>query len=453
MPTTSFSAGSAQIDITPPLGSRIGVDFFSHYARFIHDPLFAKTVIMRQGDSIMAFIMVDICIMPSDLMQFIKDKIERDLHIPKENVLLACTHTHGAPDVAGLLGGAVDIAYRNRFPDMVLRSVSEALKKVRPAKMASGSVSTDDFHVCRRYILKEDAPVKNPITDEQEKLKTNPFGLENAIVERAAPVDTQIGFLALKGLDDSWISIMANFSSHYAGDWEVDTITADFYGTFAERLSKKLDRPEDFVGILSYGTGADVNTWDFLKPDKFLKEDFFKSDLIGKTLADQVLDASERCTWDHNPILKIKYTEIPIEVRKASAEELDLAKKTMEGHSFEKLSIDEHGMKMIYAREQWLLAEYPETHSSCVQAIRIGNQVIGALGGEFFSETGLWLKQHAKPFDYFTVCLANSYDGYVPPEHEMKKGGYETWRARSSFLSVGAEKKIREKLLEMIKKL
>ena len=74
------------------------------------------------------------------------------------------------------------------------------------------------------------------------------------------------------------------------------------------------------------------------------------------------------------------------------------------------------------------------------------------MGGEFFAETGLWLKKQNASKNYFTICLANGYDGYVAPAHEIERGGYETWRARSSYLEVDAESKIRNELLELIRK-
>ena len=88
-----------------------------------------------------------------------------------------------------------------------------------------------------------------------------------------------------------------------------------------------------------------------------------------------------------------------------------------------------------------------------MQTIRIGDLVIGASGAELFAETGRWLKDQLPGQSYFTVCLANTYDGYVPPAHEMKRGGYETWRARSSFLNVESEEVLRNALLPLIKQL
>ena len=42
----------------------------------------------------------------------------------------------------------------------------------------------------------------------------------------------------------------------------------------------------------------------------------------------------------------------------------------------------------------------------------------------------------------FTIELANAYHGYLPTAAQHKLGGYETWRARSSYVEVEASEKI-----------
>ena len=450
--STVLYAGAAQREITPPKGTIIGVDFFSHYARFINDPLFSKTLILKQKSTLYALVMVDICIMPSDFLGIVKDKIESATCIKKEHITLACTHTHGAGDVAGLLGGAVDIAYRNRLPDLIVASVVEALKKMKPAKIASGSTNLTGYQVCRRYLMEEGFEARNPVTQKLDVVKTNPFGAEELIVSSTASVDSEVCFFAVKGLDDSWISILGNYSSHYAGDWDVDTITADFYGTFAKHLAQNLGTNKDFVCIMSYGTGADVNTWDFQNPDKFPKKEFSKTEMMGRDLAKAIFDKVPTLHWIENAKLYIAYDELELNIRKPNAAQLQQAEDKLVVNKFDNLKLDNHGIELIYAREQLLLNEYPEKHTAAIQAIKIGNQIIGVLGGEIFTETGVWLKENLEGHNYFTICLANTYDGYVPPAQELDNGGYETWRARSSFLERTAEEEIKNALLRLIKK-
>jgi len=446
----SFNAGASQVDITPAIGSIVGVDFFNHYARYIHDPLFAKALVFENERIKLAIVVVDICIMPSDLMFEIKSLIERKTGIIPQNIMLSSTHTHGAGNVAGLLFGGVDIAYRLKLPGLIVKAVDLAIKKLKPAKTASGSVDVPEHLLCRRYLMKEDYVAPNPVTGKTDQVKTNPFGAEHLIKEPAAPTDPGVGFLAVKGIDDSWIALMGNYSMHYVGDWHVDTITADYYGEFSRQIQHKLNADDDFVGMMSYGTGGDVNIWDFIHPDRYPKEQFAKTKLIAGDLSHKVYKALSKVQWQNNPSLIVQNAELELLVRKPSVEDLNAAKKKLAENDFDNLEINSEGMLMIYAREQILLNEYPDTSISTIQAIKIGNLIIGALGGEFFSETGLLLKESLSGNNYFTICLANTYGGYIPPAHELEKGGYETWRARSSFLESSAEYKIRNKLLELI---
>ena len=105
----------------------------------------------------------------------------------------------------------------------------------------------------------------------------------------------------------------------------------------------------------------------------------------------------------------------------------------------------------IYARETMLLSKYPQTVRVKLQAIRIGNLGIVSSPCETFVETGLAIKQQSPLKPTFTIELANGYNGYLPTPEHHKLGGYETWRARSSYLAVDAEPKIRRTLLELLK--
>lgn len=450
MSKSIFQAGAASADITPIKGTLIGVDMFSHYARFIHDPLFAKALVLKQNQTTLAIVIVDICIMPSDLLNAIKNRITARTGIIKQNILLACTHTHGGGDVAGLLGGAVDINYRTKLPDCIVNAVVMAMERLKPAKIASSSSEINGYSLCRRYFMNDEYTALNPVTKETDALKMNPVGVEHLIKEPAGTVDPEMNFFAIKGLDDTWISILSNYSSHYAGDWDVDTITADFYGTFAKHLTQNLKLPDDFVAMMTYGTGGDVNTWDFQNPNKFPETEFAKTEMMGKDLAKGVCDNIETLQWNESPNLQIAYEELQLKTRKPTKQEVDAAEKLLAEHRFDNLELNDHGLAMIYGREQIFLNEYPDVHTAAVQAIKVGNQLFGALGGELFTETGLWLKKQIPNANYFTICLANTYDGYVPPKKELERGGYETWRARSSFLDGEAEKALKSKMVDLV---
>ena len=62
-----------------------------------------------------------------------------------------------------------------------------------------------------------------------------------------------------------------------------------------------------------------------------------------------------------------------------------------------------------------------------------------------------FLTAHDSPFkNTFTIELANGHYGYLPTPEQHLLGGYETWRARSSYLAVNSEPKVRKTILELL---
>lgn len=449
MPGQTFTAGAAKTDITPPLGTFINGDFITHYANNIHDPLYSKALVLQNEQTVIALVVVDICIMPKDFLDEVKSAIQIQAGINPKNILISSTHTHAAGSVEGILLGAPDLPYRKKLKGLIVRSVQQAKQNVRPAKIAFGSADAPEHVVCRRYYMKEGYEARNPLTGGVDKVKTNPIGAEDQIIERVAPTDTRLNYLAVKGMDDKWISVLGNYSMHYVSDWPNGTITADYFGFFASQIAAKLDAGDDFVGILSNGTSGDANIWDFLQPDRYPAAFFKKSEMIGTDLAEKVFQSLNNIEWETDPLLSVKYEELAVPVRKPTFDELESAKEIIITTDYEKVEANEDGLKRLYAREQVLLNEYPDIVAFPLQVIKIGSGVIGGMGGEFFSETGLWLKENISQHKYFTITMANGYFGYVPPEHEIEAGGYETWRCRTSYLN--SESRIRNKLLELTK--
>jgi hypothetical protein len=88
-----------------------------------------------------------------------------------------------------------------------------------------------------------------------------------------------------------------------------------------------------------------------------------------------------------------------------------------------------------------------------IQVMRIGSLAIVSSPCETFAETGLAIKKGSPFKQTFTIELANGYNGYLPPPEQHRLGGYETWRARSSYLSADAEPKVRATMLRLLTEL
>lgn len=437
------------MDSTPALGTVINGDFVPHYATYIHDRLHAKALVLKTQTTTLAIVVVDICVMGQELLDQAKGMIQEHLGIPTAHVTISSTHTHAAGAVEEVHFVQADLAYRNQLPNYILDAVSEALKQMQPARIGFGSVLAPEHLRCRRYAMHPDYTPLNPVTGMPDQIKTNPFGVEDQIIAPIAVPDPELAFMAVMGLSGEWISVLGNYSLHYVGDWENGTISADYFGVFANALKKGLEANDRFVGIMSNGTSGDINIWDFLDAMVYPSERFAKSKLIGEDLAARLVEAIPGLEWDDAPDLKVISKELRVPRRMPDAEDLRKAAEILSEGGLEHLVPDAAGWRKLYAREQLLLASYPSHASVPIQVLKIGKGKIGALPGEIFASTGLKIKKEASG-PYFTIGLANGNVGYIPPAHELETGGYETWRCRISNLYAKAEEDIRTELVGLI---
>jgi hypothetical protein len=137
---------------------------------------------------------------------------------------------------------------------------------------------------------------------------------------------------------------------------------------------------------------------------------------------------------------------LTLATRKPSAEDVEKAKAIVADRAPLALKTPAE----IYAREQILLAQYPDAITMPLTAFRIGDLAVAGWPNEVFAISGLAMKKDSPIKPMFTISLANGWFGYLPTPEQHPLGGYETWRSRTSYLEVGAEPKIRKTLLEVL---
>jgi hypothetical protein len=85
-----------------------------------------------------------------------------------------------------------------------------------------------------------------------------------------------------------------------------------------------------------------------------------------------------------------------------------------------------------------------------IQAFRIGDLALLALGGEPFVQGQLQIKRDSPASYTFIAHMCNYYVGYVPTREAFQTGGYETVTGLSSKLHPGALDTITEASLALI---
>ena len=445
-----FRAGAAASNITPWLGVSIAGNMNDRKSTSVHDELHARCLVLDDGATKIAFAVVDSCMVPREVVEDAKKQIQDATGIAPDHVQISATHTHSAACATPVFQSDPDPEYKRYLAVKISDGVRRAIVNLAPAKIAWGAGSVPDQVFNRRWKMKDGTIPPNPF-GKIDKVQMNPPRASENLVEPAGPTDPEVPFLFVKGADDRPIALLANYSLHYVGGDAGPYISADYYGMFAER-TKKLFNADDldppFVGIMSNGTSGNINNINFREVGE-PKPPYAQMKFVADRVAQNVYDAAQHVEWHDRVTLDAATTDLQLGVRKPAADEVAEAKETVRKAAGREMKT----LPEIYARETVLIADYPDTVPATVQALRIGPLGIAAAPCEVFVEIGLNIKAKAVLKPAFTIELANGYNGYLPTAAHHELGGYETWRARSSYLEVGAAEKIESAALDLLTQL
>lgn len=419
-------------------------------AQSAHDPLHARCLVLANGETSLAIVVCDSCMLPRDLIDAARKLAGEKTGIPASNILISATHAHSCPTATGVFQSEPDVKYIQFLIERIADGIDAAFRRLEPARVGWTAIDEPSQLFNRRWILKPGETVEDPFGGRTDRVKMNP-GYSNPQVDRpAGPIDPQVSILSVQARDGRPIALLANYSLHYVGGVSGPVVSADYFGEFATRISRHVNGEKgqaSFVGIMSNGTSADVNNVNFSLKSGPKREPYEQMGYVAEVVAQAAAKAYAGIQYHEALPLRVKDTEIELGVRLPTAEELAKAESQLDAVKERPLK----GMPLIYARETTLMAKYPAQVKVRLQAIRIGDLGIVSSPCETFTETGLAIKKRSPFKQTFTIELANGYNGYLPTPEQHKLGGYETWRARSSYLAADAEPKVRDTLLDLLK--
>lgn len=439
-----LKAGAFAQDITPtkfPISVNGG--FADRKATAATDPLHARCLVLDDGTTKLAIVVVDSCMIPRELIDTAKALAEKRTGIPAKHMLISATHTHTAPTVAGVFGSDPDAGYAKFLAQKIADGIETAHNTRVRAKIAYGVAEEPNQVFNRRWKMRPGVKNIDPFGGDTDKVKMNPPRASKDLLEPAGPTDPRVTVLAVRTADDKPLALFANYSLHYVGD--IGPLSADYFGAFASSVAAKLKAGKEFVGILSNGTSGDVNNINF-RTEATKAAPGERSRLVADAVATAAVKALEGAEWHAAPRLRAAWAELELGVRKPTAAEVTRAEGILERAKGREL----RGAEEVYARETVLMAKYPDAVTVPVQALAVGPLALAAIPCEVFTDIGLNIKRASAHKATCVVSLANGYFGYLPtPEHHAL-GGYETWRARSSFLEVRAAPRIEHRVRELL---
>jgi neutral ceramidase len=419
--TEPLQAGVAVVDITPPIGYRMSGYFNERVSTGVLNPLRAKALVLRQGGTRVALVFCDMIGLSGAVATRVREQVERELAIPKENILLAATHSHTGPLYFDALRDYLhekavaehgnDPCEKEDYPSLLVARMVAAIRRangvLRPVQLEAGVVQQQGLSFNRRFHMKDGS------------VRFNPGVLNPDIVRPAGPIDPNAGVVLVRDGDRKAVAGLVNFALHL--DTVGGTLYAADYPYYVEKnLREKLG--EDFTLLFGTGTCGDINHIDVTQKERLTTE------YIGRTLGGAVAAHVADFKPVDAPCLAVKRTVVKAPMQSFTPAEVAQAKRDMvkvgtndlpfldQVRAYKILSVRSRGGSMVPLE---------------VQVFRLGREVaIVGLPGEVFVDLGLAIKQ-ASPFPTTLVIeLCQDTPEYIPTRKAFAEGSYETVNSR-----------------------
>jgi len=372
----------------------------------VHDPLMAKALVLRDPDTALAIVTMDLVGVPSKSIGPIREAVREQAGIGE--LMLLASHTHSGPDT-GFTSPTGENPWLDDFTAKVIEAVVSASESAAPVRYGAGSGEVVEGHN-RRKVLADGTC---------EMLWRN---AERAPTE---PVDHEVGIIRFEKADGSPLATLVNFTCHpvILGPENLE-ISADWPGVMMGLVEAQAG------GVCLYANGAcgDINPF----MDKSAPKDgaFEEVEKMGRAVGEEVVRVVKAMTMRDGEVALTAQTEaIPVALRwDIDDPEVVAALEEKYGKILVKLALNR------------LRSELAGPRTGDLVTVTLGDDLaLVGLPGEFFVELGLDLKRRSAFAHTFALGYCNKGYAYFPTVNDAWQGGYGAKEATIVALGAGEQ--------------
>lgn len=334
----------------------------------VHDDLFARTLVLRQGDVKLAMVSLDLLGLQNDDVEKIKARVPG---FTPDQILIASTHTHSGPDTIGFWGkppffSGVSPRVMKNISDGIVTSIVRAEAELRPADVSSAAYEMD------------------------------PTIMFNA--NEGEPEDNTMGIVALDDKSGGRIATLINVNGHPEAMWSDNHyISSDYAGRVCVLAEE------------SFGGGA-----------------IFFSGALGAMITPNLAQSTEGRGFD---TLEKVSQKVFVEIERGMGMLVSDSAPTL-AYRRSRLLVHTENEQFILAVKIGLLKREVyegDRFSTGVSVIEIGSAQFVTFPGEAYPKQGLNIRKRQKPHS-FQIGLADDELGYIlyPPDYGTELYKYET---------------------------
>jgi hypothetical protein len=429
-----FRAGFAKVEISSAAAGAelVGYPHREGGALSVHDPLFARALVMQSGMARVAICSLDLLYVNEDIVDAARRQIALDTGIRADCVFLSASHTHSGPfddDAA---------CWPEGLHMRITAAVVEALRRLEPARVGAGFGMLYGHSLNRRRL--EDPVDPAVLAIRVDDLECNALGAWYGF--GCHPVVLGPDTMQVSG---DWVSTASRIIETSLGGQAVAVFGQGASGDVnpltdgvKKRLSESrtvLARIHDLplAGENPY-YGSPGGTADRFDIGDRVGGTFREAAQLGQAVAEEVLRIHRGTVLQD--VTRLWTAGITVGGIVAAASE-------------------EPGEDPWQGRGDRVKPRVGPGRPLEVMLLAIEGPGIMLVGqpGEVFSETGIGLRQELRQAGIrypFVVGYANGWRAYLPPERAFSEGGYEVVWASEMGTPPSLQEEIRSGILEVL---
>ncbi len=418
-----LEAGFAEIEITPPIGTRKIGWLKEIITDAVLSPLCARVAILRSGEGQVALVQLDTLFIAWPEVAAIRKTVGERWGFPGDHILVAATHNHAGPAVVHAGDVPQDEDYAAYLVSRVVTAFERALKDLQPAEIGFGHTYEWAVAHNRRVVMRDGTARTHGTFDDLDALYLE------------GPIDPEVGVVGVRDLQGAWLGALVNFAchpTHHGGDTVID---AGYPGVLA-RAMRDWGCP---ITLFLNGPSGNLHTSDPRAGGRGLS-----AEAAGAALAADVQRVLPALTFQRDLPLGTASRLLALPYRTLADGEI--GGRVRGAQRFIDAAIYERRIPELVAK----IRAREGVHRAEIQVLRLGAWFVVAVPGECFVEFGLRIKEGAHPGHAWVVSCANGRAGYLPTEEAFRRGGYETTFGPSSMLAPEAGQMIVDTALELI---
>ena len=429
---SDFRVGYAEVNINPTLGIGIEGYYVPRFAKGYLDDLLASVLALECGGKRILMITADQIGFPTAISLRYRETIAAKCGVEKENIYLACSHTHTGPFVVPGFGFEVEPEPVHRYADFLETRLVDAstlaLADLKPARMGFiTGYAPERVAYIRRYKMKDGStctcpPINDPNID-------HPLGT----------LDQRVHVLRFDREGGESI-VLVNYGLH-ADTIGGELLSSDWLGWMRRTVAKALDGVKCicFVGCQGdvgsthvFPCGGDMNDTEISFDNEMKSPGMAR--FVGRALAGTVLQVYDKVEYIPVERINILHKAVKVGANKADPADLPRAHLYKDLHEqgrdaeipFEAMELT---TVVAEAYRMCALENGPDYFELPMTGLQIGDVAFIGIGGEPFTDIGVQIKDTEGWAMIMPCCIVNGYAGYFPTASAFSEGGYE---ARSS---------------------